>query len=74
MDRYTQITLSERQVEALRPYAAYWNLTLEETASVVARIGLEKALNDVGAESTQDADLADLAHYLANKTEGETHV
>ena len=61
--------LSEAEIEAIRPYAAYFNLPLEETASLLIDVAFREIAADLGAESIEDADPEEIARYLLEQTE-----
>ena len=63
------IDFTEREIEALRPVAAYLNLTLEETASMLIEAGFQQMLADLGAESYEDIDRSEAIRYLLEEGE-----
>ena len=67
--RIEDVKLSEAEIEVLRHYAAYLNLTLEETASLLIDVAFREIAADLGAESLEDADLEEIARYLFEETE-----
>jgi len=64
------IDFTEREIEALRPVAAYLNLTLEETASMLVEAGFQQMMADLGAESYEDVDHSEAIHYLLEERGG----
>jgi hypothetical protein len=67
--RIEDVKFSEAEIEAMRPYAAYLNLTLEETASLLVEVGFRQVVADLGAESIEEADPEEIARYLLEETE-----
>jgi len=63
------VQFTEAEVQAIRRYAATLNLTFEEAASLLIDVGFQKVVDDLGAESIQEADPAEIARYLADETE-----
>ena len=59
-----EIPFTEREIQELRRYAAYLNLTLEETATLAIEARFQRIAADLGAESFEDLDPEALLHYL----------
>jgi len=59
------IEFTEEEIEAIRPYAAYLNLTLEEAASLLLDFGFREIVEELGADSIEDADPEEIARFLA---------
>ena len=66
--RIEDVKLSEEEIEAIRPYAAYLDLTLEEAVSVLAEAGLREMMADRGLD-TEDADPETMGKVLLEEYE-----